>query len=284
MKSVEELFSPSTDWLGPNVSFQLIADFDAPPVGETVFKAGEDRPYKRQLLQCSRTRHCLNASYLDVTKLYETDWVDATYQDVEGIRRRFERIIALSVAESDNKARVSNLMQWLDLEHAEGKNVLDVGAGLGVFPHEMKAQGWRVTALDPDPRNANFMKDTVEIEAVAGHFETGLEIGTFDLITFNKVLEHVENPVDMLKCAKEYLKDDGRIYIELPDSVGAMKAGPEREEFYIDHLHIFSEVSIAALILAAGFELVRLERLVEPSGKYTLRALIQSSKLPLITT
>ena len=45
----------------------------------------------------------------------------------------------------------------------------------------------------------------------------------FDLITLNKVLEHVENPVNFLKNSIKFLKKDGLIYIEVPDSKAKIK-------------------------------------------------------------
>ena len=55
----------------------------------------------------------------------------------------------------------------------------------------------------------------------------------FNLITFNKVLEHVDNPVEILKKSKDYLKPNGFVYIELPDGDNALKSEGiiNREEF-----------------------------------------------------
>jgi hypothetical protein len=50
--------------------------------------------------------------------------------------------------------------------------------------------------------------------------------------------------------------------------------GPEREEFFVDHWHVFSATSLTVLARRAGLWLQRLERLREPSGKYTLQAFL----------
>ena len=96
--------------------------------------------------------------------------------------------------------------------------------------------------------------------------------GRFDLITFNKVLEHVAEPVLMLQKSRNHLAPDGFVYVEVPDGECAAEAGKEREEFFIDHLHVFSLASVALLAKRAGFVLKLVERLQEPSTKYTLRA------------
>jgi hypothetical protein len=44
--------------------------------------------------------------------------------------------------------------------------------------------------------------------------------------------------------------------------------------FFIDHHHIFSAVSLALLAARAGFNVQVIERLHEPSTKYTLRGFL----------
>ena len=39
----------------------------------------------------------------------------------------------------------------------------------------------------------------------------------FDLISFNKVLEHLKNPIMLLKSSKRFLNKNGIVYIEVPD-------------------------------------------------------------------
>jgi hypothetical protein len=99
-------------------------------------------------------------------------------------------------------------------------------------------------------------------------------LGRFDVVTFNKVLEHVTDPVSMLARSAQHLCEDGFVYIELPDGEAALAEGPQRQEFFIDHWHVFSAASLALLATRAGFRLQALERLHEPSGKYTLRAFL----------
>jgi hypothetical protein len=96
----------------------------------------------------------------------------------------------------------------------------------------------------------------------------------YDVVTFNKVLEHVLDPVAMLARAADFLIPGGFVYVELPDGEAAEKDGKEREEFFIEHYHVFSVASIAILSQRAGFTVNEIERLREPSGKYTLRAFL----------
>jgi hypothetical protein len=78
----------------------------------------------------------------------------------------------------------------------------------------------------------------------------------------------------MLAAAHRWLAAGGFVYLEVPDGEAAAGAGPDREEFFIDHRHVFSPASLALLAARASFAVCAIERLREPSGKYTLRAFV----------
>lgn len=249
--------------------------YDAPPAGETRFAfAGE---YRRGYGRCSACGHWFAAADMDLTGLYVGDYVDQTYGD--RMQRTFERIIALPPAQSDNAGRIARLQAFAERRFGATRTVrlLDVGAGLGVFPHAVKHVGWHCTALDPDARAVVHLREHVGVDAVQGDFMHAEGLGRFDVITFNKVLEHVADPVAMLARARAFLADGGFVYVELPDGELAAVDGPEREEFFVEHLHVFSAASIALLAANAGFVSLVIERLREPSGKYTLRAFIEAA-------
>ena len=113
------------------------------------------------------------------------------------------------------------------------------------------------------------------MHAVHGSVIEKSELGQFHLITFNKVLEHVDEPITILSNISHLLLPDGMVYVELPDGEGAEVEGKEREEFLLGHVHIFSAVSFSLLALRSKLTLLRMERLREPSGKYTLRGIMK---------
>ena len=81
----------------------------------------------------------------------------------------------------------------------------------------------------------------------------------------------------MLKKSREHLHEDGVVYVEVPDGEMAAEKGAEREEFFIEHRCVFSAASLGLLASLAGFVPCLIERVHEPSGKYTLRAFLMLS-------
>ena len=250
--------------------------YDAPPAGEVGFRRREGQPYHREVWQFARSNHFVSRHVMTVSTQYDGAYVDATYKDDAGLAATFERIISLPVEKSDNAARIARVRSFVSghFRSVGSLRLLDVGAGLGVFPHAVKQAGWSCTAIDPDPRAVQHLRQRVGVEAICGDFMQLEGIGTFDIVTLNKVLEHVEQPIDMLARVHSVLAPGGFVYIELPDGEVAARVGSHREEFFIEHPHIFSFASTVMLANKAQFAPACVERLQEPSTKYTLRAFL----------
>lgn len=249
-----------------------LAEFDAPPPGETDFGFS---PYHRSMWQCGGCLHIVNVHKMDLDGIYDADYWDRTYGGTR-MAQTFEKIMGLPPERSDNRARVERVdavAKSLTGRDRAG-DLLDVGSGLAVFPAAMRAKGWSCLALDPDARGAQHARDRAGVEAVAGDFMRVDLDKRFDLITFNKVLEHVRDPVAMLSRSAQFLKQGGVVYVELPDGEGAIGESAGREEFFVEHHDAYSAASITLLAVKAGFRLELLERVREPSTKYTLRAFL----------
>ncbi|MFT3694660.1 MAG: class I SAM-dependent methyltransferase [Kofleriaceae bacterium] len=257
--------------------FTTVHTYFAPPAGEVKFASAPADSYRREIYRCSLCGHFISVFSL-AASFYSGEYVDATYGDEAGMKRTFDRIMALPPDRSDNTGRVARIDAYA-AEHLKGRTVLDVGSGLCVFLARMKQHGWIGTALDPDPRAARHATDVAGVTGIAGSLPKS-DLGRFDLVTFNKVLEHVPDPIALLALALPHVADGGAVYIELPDGeVAAREEGFGREEFFVEHFHVFSLASIARLAERAGFEARVIERLREPSSKYTLRAFLVPRKV-----
>jgi len=255
-------------------AFEKVFEYTAAPQGENRFPQVGRGGYYRQIKRCRVCGHCLSVHEMDLDGLYGGVYVDSVYGP-DGLRKAFERIVALPPAKSDNAGRVARVRDFAARywggRRAAG-SLLDIGSGLAVFTHAMKAHGWRAVALDPDPRAAAHASRTAGVEAVCARFPDHCIRGQFDLVTFNKVLEHAEDPAAMLAASRRLVSAQGFLYVEVPDGETAAEQGSGREEFFIEHHHIFSAASLAILVRSSGFRLLEMERLREPSTKYTLRA------------
>ena len=250
-------------------------EYDKPPPGENPFDLPAGTAYRRTINECLTCGHFLAESDLDVSHVYEGAYVDTAYGP-GGLKAAFDRIMDLPRERSDNAARADRVEGFAAGFLADGsRDLLDVGSGLGVFPFAMQRKGWNAVALDPDARAAEHLS-SLGLPVQRGDFFAleAASLGEYDVVTFNKVLEHVVEPVAMLAKGAALLRPGGFVYVEVPDGEAAAREGAAREEFFIEHLHVFSAVSLGLLARNAGFSVIEVERLQEPSTKFTLRAFL----------
>ena len=253
--------------------------YDAPLDIEQNFSIANQGNYSREMYCCKNCGHFLEHFDRNQNNLYLGEYVSSTYQDLGGIKKAFDRINSLSPSESDNIGRVRYVDEFCKnywkRDSPNNLSLLDVGAGLGVFPYQMNKHGWECTAIDMDERLVEHHREVVGIKSFCGDLRGQHSLGLYNLITFNKVLEHIENPVEVLAYVGQLLIRNGLIYVELPDGEAAAIEGKNREEFLIGHIHVFSFSSFALLAQKSGFQLIYCERIREPSTKYTLRGFMR---------
>ena len=248
----------------------LIKQFNRPPKGETNFGF---LPYSRSLWQCTGCQHITNKHNFNIdTTFYKKTYQRTTYK--EKARSRFTELMSLPKEQSDNRQRVNFIDNfWNDTQKNKEKSCLDVGSGLGVFPAVLKELNWDCVAIEPDPEACEIIREKIGIEVLSGELVECQKIGEFNLICFNKVLEHTQNPKEMLLQSTLHLKSGGLLYIELPDGETALKeSGPDREEFFVEHFDAYSRKSLELLMNSVRFKILTIDQVYEPSGKFTLRA------------
>lgn len=141
------------------------------------------------------------------------------------------------------------------------KEVLEIGAGTGVFLNELASMGKaNMLGIEPGNRFAEIARKRFGLNIYEGTFRSYYEAhGTrklFDLIVMDQVLEHLYDPLDALSKVKTLLQKNGYLYIGVPNI-----ANPKhpRDEFFIGpHLHTFYPWTIMLLLWRAGLKLVRL--------------------------
>jgi SAM-dependent methyltransferase len=98
-----------------------------------------------------------------------------------------------------------------------GKRLLDVGGGDGHFIHCAEGLGFDCTGVEPSELLSEYAASKVRGRIVRGYYEKSLfPKESFDVITFIQVVEHLLDPLDVLKTAHYHLKPGGIIVVEVP--------------------------------------------------------------------
>ncbi|MEO7800529.1 MAG: class I SAM-dependent methyltransferase [Ginsengibacter sp.] len=191
---------------------------------------------------------------------------------------RFEKIINLPEDSSDNKQRCRRVTDFIKTRQPETYDqisLLDVGTGTGVFIYEMSKYLKLVSCVDPDKNSIAIVNSRVNVKnAWVGSIEDIPIINSFNIITYNKVLEHIKDPIAFLKKSKDYVSTNGILYVEVPfaEHLIELKLQDERAEFFIEHFTIFTAQSLKYLLSESGFTIIESKNIIEPSGKHTIYA------------
>lgn len=150
--------------------------------------------------------------------------------------------------------------------HKKPKCLLDVGCGAGNFLKFMINAGWDVIGIEPseDGGQVAMNSDTTiynisleEFSVKHPNFKS-----KFDAINLTNVLEHVPDPIDFLKHAKELLDvDAGIICIRVPNDFNELQIHARKklnkDLWWVaipDHINYFNAKSLQKLVESLGFE------------------------------
>ena len=94
---------------------------------------------------------------------------------------------------------------------SDGK-LLDVGAGKGDFVFTAKENGFDAVGVEPSPRFSEFAANNYNVKVYQGFLAEQAELKgqKFDLITMHHVLEHIEQPAEILHQLPDYLAKNGQ--------------------------------------------------------------------------
>jgi len=153
----------------------------------------------------------------------------------------------------------------------EGR-LLDVGCGHGVFLNLAKDQDWEVYGVELSRDACRFARNNVGLNIFCGDLiEASFPNDHFDVVTLWNVLDHTTNPLEQLLEVKRILKDDGLLFIRVPNFLFQERtrriAGAFDRIFFghtnlsrkisVSHLYAFTPWSMAALLKSAGFSIFR---------------------------
>ena len=138
--------------------------------------------------------------------------------------------------------------------------ILDVGCSTGHFLSALKGKAKIRVGLELGKDEATFIKKNLDFKVYTDPIESAnIDEGPFDLVTALQVLEHVPDPVSFLKGVARNLKDDGLLYLELPNIDDVLLSAFDIKgyaDFYYREPHVcyYSKETLKALLSKAGFE------------------------------
>ena len=140
--------------------------------------------------------------------------------------------------------------------------ILEVGCSNGLMLSLFKERGYEVVGVEISSKAADFAEKR-GVSIIRQSFEKINFSEKFDVIIFNHTLEHLKDPIGVIKKAKNILKPKGILYIDLPnfDSFSA-KILKGRWPFLLpdEHLWHFTEKAFIKIFKNLSFKIVYVEK------------------------
>jgi SAM-dependent methyltransferase len=193
-------------------------------------------------------RHVLDAEWNEIRF---SQWMSA-----EAIASFEERIGTATPA-----ARFEQGRQWvqhvLQIEHATravrdgAVRLLDFGCGYGFFVSTCNLFGFEAVGVD---------RSTARAQGAAGRIYASLDEvadrAPFHAVTLFEVLEHLDQPADILTALAKLLVPGGTLVLETPDCTGVTGI-VSRDDYLkihpLDHINAFTNTTLAGIARRSGF-------------------------------
>ncbi len=208
-------------------------------------------------------------------KYYSIDFGDLASGD------RFNRILKIPNQRSDNYYRVKRVANfyrnWIQqFKKSSTPSILDIGGGLGVFLYKYLKVNPDFTGvmIEPDRQSTVHIDHSFPFEFHNQLFSGQKEYQrSFDIVTLNKVVEHIEKPHKLLSDVQKVLNDKhGLLYIEIPDEMNVYYKPSSDNSLGSLHHHLYNHLSLNYLLDSTGYTVLRIERIFEASGKISMYA------------
>ena len=167
----------------------------------------------------------------------------------------------------DRERQADTAKQISDLLNNPSCSILDVGCANGGLLRSLKDFGYtHVFGIDPSPACVeNTRKLGVDAE-IGSLFQT-LSLEPFDCVVLSHTLEHVQDLARAAKWIRTTLKENGRLYIEVPDAEQYTDfVDAPFQDFNIEHINHFSLTSLQNYMKRSGFEPLESGRKVIPAS------------------
>ena len=207
---------------------------------QTILK-GYERDHLVKCASCSFVFSNINPSQSEldaVYKKYTRGMSDCTEITLEKYKKKAKLLQSLCIA----------------------KTVLDVGCGDGHFLDAFRVSGARTYGTEFDAASAAFASKKGTIMLEGGLLPVlPAELNGVDLIIFTEVIEHINNPKDVLAGLFKLLNPGGLIFITTPNfgSIERYLMGPSWGMItYPEHISYYTSKTLDLVLARVGFRKV----------------------------
>jgi 2-polyprenyl-3-methyl-5-hydroxy-6-metoxy-1,4-benzoquinol methylase len=241
------------------------------------------KPAHNQVYQIVR---CGNCALLYVRNMPTADELTVFYNSVDyfsGDERgyRCSYLQQQFALEKEAGRRLAMLEQLLTgLEVGSSRKILDIGCAAGFFLSVAKKRAWQIEGVELSQTMAAHARKLLGIEIKSAFDPTMFPDNSYSSITLWEVIEHLSDPLMVLRQVRQLLVPGGLIALSTPNT-GHWQA-QRRPEWWSEfkppaHLIYFTETTLCDMLRRAGFANIVIQRIrplaISPQTLATLHQL-----------
>ncbi len=207
---------------------------------------------------------CEDCSFIQTKTPFSEDMLNRLYKDYRSDSYNAERIhyepqyaaIADRIGRSaeETSARVTSLTSWLNdkISPDNDFSMLDYGGADGRFlPHfNGEKYVYEISDVAPVPEVTRINNES--------------SLGNYSYVQLAQLLEHVPNPLQMVKAVATRIRESGYLYVEVPEDLDKPTVVRliEDKDFHVqihEHINFYNAQSVSRLIESAGLKVVRVD-------------------------
>ena len=190
----------------------------------------------------------------EIIFLSRTDHTDVSYYNEKKYLKHWgelDRKVGMKSGLEDMQRRTDSIKYLVS-----NKKWLDVGSGLGEILESLGDTANECIAVEPQDSKRKVLQEagfnvyplTEDIKEV-----------DFDIVTMFHVLEHLDEPIEVLKQIREKMTDNGKIVIEVPHARDFLLSFLDLDDFkeftlWSEHLILHTRNSLRVFLEEAGFK------------------------------
>jgi len=201
-------------------------------------------------LHCDLTQVTNPTNSTEITADYEKDFFDNFYQKLQSDPKR----------QHYEYRKFNHRLEEIEKKLGRKGTILDVGCSFGFFLHAALKRGWEAYGLEISEFAANYARVNFGLDVVNKPLnEANFDPGFFDAVTLWNVIEHLEEPIEVVREIYRILKRGGVLVLttgNVESPLARLQRGNWRMLIPPIHLSHFSPSTIKYLLQSCRLELV----------------------------
>lgn len=257
LRRIEKIFKET--WVDP-VSGRIRKEYISPRACPLCSKSGGEHAFVKNGFEHVRC----SCGMLYVPEVLKGEYLNYVYADP-----KYEEETHLSFRTEPRKSFIEAIyldgLSLMDKSGIRSGKMLDVGCSSGLFMELAVKQGFTTRGVEPSEYAVNIARQQ-GLDVIQGYFHAGMfEDGSYDVVVLWDVLEHCEDPAEILRDSLNVLRPGGSFFLQVPNGMG-LAPRIMRQDCNMftgfGHINLFGPDTLREVLTKNGFDNIEMQTVI----------------------